>query len=65
MAVDWSYDLLDDTERSVFSRLSVFPGDFDHAAAAAVGGAGPDGDLPTDVVDSVLDSLVSKSLVIL
>ncbi len=63
-AVDWSYDLLDDTERSVFSRLSVFPGDFDHAAAAAVGGAGPAGDLPTDVVDSVLDSLVSKSLVI-
>ncbi|MGA9278956.1 ATP-binding protein, partial [Ilumatobacter sp.] len=57
-AVEWSYELLDEVERAVFACLSIFPGDFDHAAAIAVGGAEP------RLVDAVLDSLVSKSLVV-
>jgi predicted ATPase/DNA-binding CsgD family transcriptional regulator len=38
--VDWSYQLLDDTERQVFRRISVFPGPFTLDAAEAVAGAG-------------------------
>jgi predicted ATPase len=56
-AVSWSYDLLDDTERTVFCRLAVFPASFDLAAAEAV--AAGDG---TDVVDTVV-RLVDRSLV--
>ena len=42
-AVDWSYQLLTETERRVFRRLSVFPGPFSLDAAEAVAGtdAGP------------------------
>ncbi len=32
-AIDWSYDLLDDDERTLFDRLGVFPADFDYEAA--------------------------------
>jgi predicted ATPase/DNA-binding CsgD family transcriptional regulator len=41
--VDWSYQLLDDSERRVFRAVSVFPGPFTLAAAEAVAGqaAGP------------------------
>lgn len=34
--VDWSYDLLDQEEQRIFSRLAVFAGGFDMDAAAAV-----------------------------
>ncbi|QFR97626.1 AAA family ATPase [Streptomyces tsukubensis] len=37
--VDWSWDLLDDRERTVLRRLSVFAGGCDLAAAEAVCGA--------------------------
>ena len=37
-AVQWSYDLLDDAEKSLLSRCSVFAGGFDLAAACAVSG---------------------------
>ena len=36
-AVAWSHDLLDDTEKTLLARCSVFAGGFDLAAACAVG----------------------------
>jgi tetratricopeptide (TPR) repeat protein len=51
-AIDQSWRLLTDEQRSAFSRLSVFRGSFDRSAAAAVTGA----DL------RVLAELVAKSL---
>ena len=58
-AVAWSYDLLDDTEKTLPARCSVFAGGFDLAAACAVGGCGDD--LAT--LD-VLDAPVRKSLLV-
>ncbi|HEU4488560.1 MAG TPA: adenylate/guanylate cyclase domain-containing protein [Actinomycetota bacterium] len=51
--IEWSYDLLDESERRLFRRLAVFAGSFDPAAAEAVAGAELD----------TLQSLVEKSLV--
>jgi predicted ATPase len=58
-AVAWSHELLDDTEKTLLARCSVFAGGFDLAAACAVGGCGDD--LAT--LD-VLDALVRKSLLV-
>ena len=58
--VDWSYDLLTDSERSVLRRLSVFAGTFDLAAAEEVAAAG---DVDADEVLDIVASLVNKSLV--
>jgi predicted ATPase len=58
-AVGWSYDLLDDTEKTLLARCSVFAGGFDLAAACAAGSCGDD--LAT--LD-VLDALVRKSLLV-
>ncbi|MFJ1564135.1 AfsR/SARP family transcriptional regulator [Streptomyces erythrochromogenes] len=60
--VDWSWDLLDEAERTVLRRLSVFAGGCDLAAAEAVC-ADPSGDAVRDVADT-LGSLVDKSLVL-
>ncbi|MFJ3764823.1 BTAD domain-containing putative transcriptional regulator [Streptomyces sp. NPDC090082] len=57
--VDWSWDLLDATERAALSGLSVFTGGCDLDAAEAVC-AGPAG---AGVLD-VLGALVDKSLVV-
>jgi predicted ATPase/DNA-binding CsgD family transcriptional regulator len=38
--LEWSYQLLDDTERRAFRRLSVFPGPFTLQAAEAIAGDG-------------------------
>ncbi|HKE39634.1 MAG TPA: tetratricopeptide repeat protein [Casimicrobiaceae bacterium] len=58
--VSWSYDLLQEEERILLDRLSVFVGGFDLDAAEAVCGADPL--LPQDILDLVT-SLVEKSLV--
>ncbi|MEU3773629.1 BTAD domain-containing putative transcriptional regulator [Streptomyces sp. NPDC032472] len=59
--VDWSWDLLDEPERAVLRRLSVFAGGCDLAAAEAV--CGERGHERLDVADA-LGALVDKSLVI-
>jgi predicted ATPase/DNA-binding CsgD family transcriptional regulator len=59
--VDWSYELLPEPERTLFSRLGVFAGDWSLEAAEAVGGG--DGIEPSAVVD-LLGNLVDKSLVV-
>jgi tetratricopeptide (TPR) repeat protein len=58
-AIDWSHDLLDPTEQTLFRRLSIFVGGSTIESAAAVCDA--DGDLGIDIVDG-LASLVDKSL---
>lgn len=58
--VQWSYDLLEPVERTVFERLSVFAGSFSLAAAEAVC---TDEEFDAlDVLD-VLDALVDRSIV--
>jgi predicted ATPase/DNA-binding SARP family transcriptional activator len=59
-AIDWSYDLLSETERSQLRLLSVLAGDFTLAASEAICGEGPRG--ATGVLE-VVSSLVRKSLV--
>ena len=60
-AVAWSYDLLDDAEKSLLERCSVFAGGFDLQSACAV--AGFDGSDDYAVLD-LLDALVRKSLLV-
>ncbi|MFI6900552.1 ATP-binding protein [Nonomuraea sp. NPDC050394] len=55
--IGWSHDLLTEDERAVFRRLSVFVGDFDLPAVAAVIGVGA-----AEAAD-VLGRLIDKSLV--
>ena len=57
--VDWSYDMLEATEKQVFARLAVFAGGFDLAAAQAVCA---DAAVPAPRVAGLLGSLVQKSL---
>ncbi|MDQ3855838.1 MAG: hypothetical protein M3281_05510, partial [Chloroflexota bacterium] len=56
-AIDWSYELLDEEEKALFSRLAVFVGSRSYEAIEAVCNAG--GDL--DVLGGV-GSLIEKSL---
>jgi predicted ATPase/class 3 adenylate cyclase len=60
-AVDWSFDLLDEHERTVLCRLSGFVGGFELEAAEAVCAVGG---IEAIDVDDLLGSLVSKSLVV-
>jgi predicted ATPase/class 3 adenylate cyclase len=60
-AVAWSYDLLDDAEKTVLERCSVFAGGFNLQSACAVGG--PEGVDDYAVLD-LLDALVRKSLLV-
>ena len=60
-AVDWSYSLLEPTDRIVFARLGVFVGGFDLAAAEAVVSA--DDIERSDVLNAVA-SLVAQSMVV-
>ncbi len=60
-AIDWSHDLLDESERMLLRRLSVFAGGWTLEAAEAVcGGNGIQSD---DVLDLMM-RLVDKSLVV-
>jgi predicted ATPase len=59
-SVAWSYDLLDDTERRLLRRLSVFAGGFTFEAAEGVSS----GELMDQrAVLDLLGSLIDKSLV--
>jgi DNA-binding CsgD family transcriptional regulator len=58
-AVAWSFDLLDDAERTLLTTASVFAGGFDLTALCAVAGTSDDIE-----VLRLLDSLVRKSLVV-
>jgi predicted ATPase/class 3 adenylate cyclase/Tfp pilus assembly protein PilF len=73
--IDWSYDLLNDAEKLLLARLSVFSGGWTLEAAEAICGDAcnlrgteppqrltPDAQRPFDVLD-LLTSLVDKSLV--
>jgi predicted ATPase len=60
-AVAWSYDLLDDTEKALLERCSVFAGGFDLQSACAVAGLGDSDDY---AILDLLDALVRKSLLI-
>jgi len=60
-ALDWSYDLLGETERTLLARLSVFSGGSDLDAAEQVCSGG---EIEPSQVRSLLASLVDKSLVV-
>jgi predicted ATPase/DNA-binding CsgD family transcriptional regulator len=60
-ALDWSYGLLDEAERTLFGRLSVFAGGFTLEAAEAV--CAGDETEPDEVLD-LLEHVIDKSLVV-
>ena len=60
-AVAWSYDLLDDAEKALLDRCSVFAGGFDLQSACAVAGFD---DADEYAVLDLLDALVRKSLLV-
>lgn len=60
-AVAWSYDLLDDSEKALLDRCSVFAGGFDLESAWVVAGSD---DVDDYAVLDMLDALVHKSLLV-
>jgi non-specific serine/threonine protein kinase len=58
--LDWSYDLLDEPERVLFRRLSVFAGGWPLEAAEVVGAGG----IEAGEVLNLLSRLVDKSMVV-
>src|SRR5262249_2825281 len=58
-AIDWSYDLLDEPERRIFARLSVFAGGGTLDAVESI----VEDDESSEMVLDVVASLVEKSLV--
>ena len=59
--VAWSYDHLDDAEKALLERCSVFAGGFDLESACAVAGSGDADDF---AILDLLDALVRKSLLV-
>jgi predicted ATPase/DNA-binding SARP family transcriptional activator len=64
--VDWSWDLLDEAERTVWRRFAFFAGGATLEAAEQVcgGPAGHDGDIPASQVLDLLTALADKSLLV-
>jgi predicted ATPase/class 3 adenylate cyclase len=60
-AVAWSYDLLDDAEKVLLDRCSVFAGGFDLESACTVAGFDDTDDY---AILDLLDALVRKSLLV-
>ncbi len=60
-AVAWSYDLLDDAEKTLLERCSVFAGGFDLQSACAVAGSD---DVDEYAILDLLGALVRKSLLV-
>ena len=60
-AIDWSYGLLAESEKTLLARLSVFAGTFDLDAAEAVCSGGP---VAADEALDTLTGLVAQSLVV-
>jgi predicted ATPase/class 3 adenylate cyclase len=60
-AVAWSYDLLNDAEKTLLDRCSVFAGGFDLQSAYAVAGFD---DADDYAILDLLDALVRKSLIV-
>jgi predicted ATPase/class 3 adenylate cyclase len=60
-AVAWSYDHLDDAEKALLERCSVFAGGFDLQSVCAVAGFDDADDL---AILDLLDALVRKSLLV-
>ena len=60
-AVAWSYDLLDDAEKQLLNRCSVFAGGFDLQSACAIAASG---DVDEYAILDLLDALVRKSLLV-
>ncbi len=58
--IEWSYNLLSNSEKLLFTRLSVFSGGFDLAAAEEVC---TDDLLPKEIILETLSALVDRSLV--
>ncbi len=65
-AIDWSYQLLTEAERTLLRRLTVFAGGWTLAGAEAVVAATVDGEptLPEKAVLPLLQQVVNKSLVV-
>jgi predicted ATPase len=60
-AVAWSYDLIDDAEKALLDRCSVFAGGFDLQSACTVAGFN---DSDEYAILDLLDALVRKSLLV-
>jgi predicted ATPase len=60
-AVAWSYDLLDDAEKKLLERCSVFAGSFDAQSACAIAEFDDTDEL---AILDLLDALVRKSLLV-
>ena len=63
-AVEWSYELLDPAERSLFARLAVFAGGFTLELAETVGAVGAVPPVAAEDVLDLLTHLVDRSLVL-
>jgi predicted ATPase len=59
-AIEWSYNLLDDAERTLFARLAIFRSAFGIEAVEAICA---DAGLSSDVILDTLTALVEKSFV--